>query len=219
MKLLFIGNSATYVHEIPQTLARLSAPLGYTLEVEQITRGGFTLAKHSDPSTLHGQTVLSELQKGYDVVFLQDNGNCIMSDGMREACSDACSRLIQAARAGGARPMLYVRPPYGTPADGRSPIEQCHAFDGLFGSIAREWDVDCVFVNRAFAAAIEQTDIPLWGPDNAHTSAQGAYLAVCVFFATLFAKSATLLGTNGLPMDEARTLQQIADAVVRSQNL
>ena len=53
----------------------------------------------------------------------------------------------------------------------------------------------------------------LWGPDNAHTSVYGGYLADCVFFATLFGASATILDANGLPEEDARILQEIADKI------
>ena len=50
MKLLFIGNSATYVHKIPQTLAELASKNGILVEVGQVVKGGFELAQHADAS-------------------------------------------------------------------------------------------------------------------------------------------------------------------------
>ena len=112
----------------------------------------------------------------------------------------------------GAKLAYYVRPPYGYEAFGRSPVEQCRAFDELFTDIASKNGAVCVYVNRAFEYAIENTDIRLWGDDNAHTSDEGAYLAVCVHFATIFGKSATILDENGI--ENARSLQEIADKIV-----
>ena len=90
MKLLFIGNSATYVHEIPRTLARLCSEQGLDVTTMQLTPGGYKLSQHADETTEHGQKVLAEIAKGYDIVFLQDNGNCISSQEKRKACHDAC---------------------------------------------------------------------------------------------------------------------------------
>ena len=218
MNLLFIGNSATYVHEIPQTLAKLCAEQGYNVTTSQLTPGGYMLSQHADETTEHGQKVLAEIAKGYDIVFLQDNGNCIATKEKATACHLACDKLINAIRAHGARPMLYVRPPYGKPLADHSPLAQCQKLDALFSDIAGRHGVDCVFVNRAFAQAIQNTEIELWGPDHAHTSPAGAYLAVCTFYATLFGRSATELDTNGLPPDEARVLQSIADRVAQDSN-
>jgi hypothetical protein len=98
MKFLFIGNSATYVHEIPQTFQRLAKKCGFSFEVEQITPSGCELAKHADTSTELGKRVFAEIAKGYDAVFLQENGSCMSSDEKRAACFDASRRLISAVR-------------------------------------------------------------------------------------------------------------------------
>lgn len=213
-KVLFIGNSATYVNEIPQTLARLSTQAGYPLECAQITRGGFELTRHADVSTPHGQRILEELNRGYDTVFLQDNGNCVTTKEKREACADACGRLVAAVRKSGAAPAFYVRPPYGTMLGEYSPFVQCREFDLLFGTIAKELGgLSCVYANRAFAHAMKSTPYPLWGPDNAHTSPYGGYLIVCTFFATLFGVSSSCLEAEGIESAAARELQAVADAV------
>ena len=208
MRILFIGNSATYVHDIPETLANLATAAGFPTESVRIVKGGWCLSQHA----AEGSRALAEIEKGYDLVVLQDNGNCVSSDEKRSACIAACEVLASKAIESGAKLAYYVRPPYGYEAFGRSPVEQCRAFDGLFTEIASKNGAHCVYVNRAFEYAIENTEIRLWGDDNAHTSDEGAYLAVCVHFATIFGKSATILDENGI--ENARSLQEIADKIV-----
>lgn len=208
MRILFIGNSATYVHDLPETLAHLATAAGYPIECTRIVKGGWRLSQHAES----GSPALAEIEKGYDIVFLQDNGDCVSSNERRAACIRACSELTDAAQKSGAKVYYYVRPPYGYEKWSYSPLEQCREFDLLFSKMAEEKGAVCAYVNRAFAYAIENTDVRLWGDDNAHTSEQGGYLAVCVFFATLFGKSATLLDANGI--EEAEMLQKIADKVV-----
>ena len=214
MKVLFIGNSATYVNEIPQTLSRLAGELGYVIETEQITPGGCELFRHADDTADHGKTVFSEISKGYDIVFLQDNGNCVSTDEKRESCISASKRLCDAIKKSGARPSFYVRPPYGKDKAGRNPFEQCAAFDELFSNIALENEAECVYVNRAFAYAIKHLSYDLWGDDHAHTGKFGAYLIVCTFFASIFGVSATALSDNGLDHPDALALQSVADKIV-----
>lgn len=211
---LFIGNSATYVHEIPQTLSKLAKDAGYEINVTMIAKGGYELSQHADAESEHGTRVLEEISRGYDIVFLQDNGNCIASEEKRENTLEACKKLGSEIRATNALPYLYVRPPYGKTAFDRSPLEQCIEFDSLFSAISAEQGMTPAYANRAYAHAIKHLDLPLWGADNAHTSPQGAYLIVCVLFATLFGVSATKLGTNDLSQAEAVALQQIADQTV-----
>ena len=71
----------------------------------------------------------------------------------------------------------------------------------------------CGNSNRAFAEAMKSLPFDLWGADHGHTSDHGAYLAVCVFFATLFKQSAIKLDSNGLPDGDARALQAVADRI------
>ena len=208
MRILFIGNSATYVHDIPETLARLASEAGFSTEALRIVKGGWRLSQHAEA----GSRALAEIEKGYDLVVLQDNGNCIENDERRAASVAASEILCKAARESGAKVYFYVRPPYGYEAFGRSPVEQCREFDRFFTEIADRESAVCSYVNRAFEYAIENTDIRLWGDDNAHTSDEGAYLAVCVHFATIYGKSATLLGENGVRA--AKVLQEIADRIV-----
>ncbi len=216
---LFIGNSATYVHEIPQTLSNLAKDAGYEIHVTVIAKGGYELSQHADADTEHGKRVLEEISRGYDIVFLQDNGNCIASEEKRKNALEACRKLVSEIRAANALPYLYVRPPYGKTAFDRSPLEQCIEFDSLFSAISSEQGIMPAYANRAFAYAIKNLNLPLWGPDNAHTSPQGAYLIVCVLFATLFQTSATILGFHELPQKEAESLQQIADKIVLEEFL
>ena len=207
MRILFIGNSATYVHDIPETLAALATAAGFPTESVRIVKGDWKLSQHAEA----GSRALAEIEKGYDIVVLQDNGNCVENDEKREASASAIEILGKAARDSGARMYYYVRPPYGYEAYGRTPVEQCREFDRFFSEIAEREGAVCAYVNRAFEYAIENTTIRLWGDDNAHTSEAGAYLAVCVHFATIFGKSATLLDPNGI--DEAKTMQEIADRI------
>lgn len=208
MRILFIGNSATYVHDIPETLAKLASEAGFPTESVRIVKGGWRLSQHAEA----GSRALAEIEKDYDLVVLQDNGNCVENDERRAALVAASEILCKAARESGAKVYYYVRPPYGYEAFGRSPVEQCREFDRFFTEIADREGAVCAYVNRAFEYAIENTDIRLWGDDNGHTSDEGAYLAVCVHFATIYGKSATLLDGNGV--QNAKILQEIADKIV-----
>lgn len=208
LRILFIGNSATYVHEIPETLARLANEKGYNVETESITRGGYMLSQYSDE-----KGVFDTIKKGFDIVVLQDNGNCVSSPEMRMKCKSACKSLIKFAKESGAKVYIYVRPPYGYSSFGLTPLEQCAEFDKLFGEISEKEGAENIYVNRAFAEAIKTTTLKLWGPDNAHTSEQGAYLAVCTFFSTIFKTSSNVLDHNSLEPSDAVLIQGISNKI------
>ncbi len=208
-KLLFIGNSATYVHDIPATLASLCEKKGITVTQYQIVPGGYTLVQHSE-----NPQVYAEIAKGYDAVFIQENGNSMTSEAERKKSLEACKKIGEAVNKTGAKFCYYVRPPYGKDLAGFKNFDQCKLFDEHFTPAAEAYNASCVYVNRAFAYAIKNLGYNLWGEDNAHTSTHGAYLAVCTFYATLFGKSATELdAAYGLPEADAKALQQVADKI------
>ncbi len=208
-KLLFIGNSATYVNDIPANLAALCAKKGITITQKQIVPGGRTLEQHADDASLY-----TEIAKGYDAVFIQENGTMLTNDAGRQKSLAAIEKIGKAVHESGAKFYFYVRPPYGKNLDGYVNFDQCKIFDEHFTPAAEEFDASCVYVNRAFAYAIKNCYANLWGSDNAHTNIRGAYLAVCTFYATLFGKSATELDiAYGLPEAEAKELQKAADKI------
>ena len=219
LKMLFIGNSATYVNDIPGTLVELAKKAGYSLEADSIVKGGATLSFHASLDTKHGESILKAIRSGYDIVWLQDNGNCVSGEENRQASLKACNVLGTLIRDTGAKVGIYLRPPYGYEKWGLSPFEQCKEFDLHFLRAADELRSLNAYVNRAFAFAIRDTEYDLWGKDHAHTSSYGAYLAVCVFFATIFHTSAGVLDASDLPLEDTRALQEIADKVALNQEI
>ena len=208
MKLLFIGNSATHVHDIPNLLATLTKPLGISLETEMITEDGYELYRHADT-----ESVFEKISRAYDMVFLQEHGNCIASEENAEKSLKAMQKLGNAVQSSGAKLYYYVRPPYGKENRGRDAFMQCKLFDEHFKKSAEQTGAECVFVNRSFAYAIKNCNLRLWGDDNAHASIIGAHLIVFTFFASLFKKSARLLNSEKITEEEAEKLAEIADKI------
>lgn len=207
--LLFLGNSATYVNDIPANLAEVCAAKGITINQTQIVPGGSYLEQHAN-----NVEVFAEIAKGYDAVFLQENGNAMTSEAACQRSLYAIEKIGKAVHESGAKFYFYVRPPYGVNLAGIRNVDQCELFDDHFTPAAEKYKASCVYVNRAFAYAIKNCGSDLWGSDNAHTNERGAYLAVCTFYSTLFGKSATELDILfDLPEDEALELQKAADKI------
>lgn len=213
MKILFIGNSATYVNDVPKMLERLAKKAGYDIETDMVVKGGFRLSQHAEGIMARDKIALEEIEKGYDLVILQEVGNCFATDENRQETAQASEKLLRAIQKTSAKALFYVRPPYGKDLEGFSAAEQCRCLDDLFVGLSQKLGIECVFANRAFACAIPTVGRALWGDDNAHTSPMGAYLIACTFFATLFGTSATALDFDVLTEEEARPLQAIADKI------
>jgi hypothetical protein len=81
-----------------------------------------------------------------------------------------------------------------------------------YTAIAFEVDAMLAPVGEVFAAALTlDPGSPLWLPDNYHPSAEGSYLAACVFYTRIFSESPIGLDFYG-GLDPARALfyQQVA---------
>ena len=71
MKVLFIGNSHTFVHYVPARVARFCASHGNPVETTMLTHPGVGLDWHLEQS----QTYYNLLYGGYDAVVLQHNAH------------------------------------------------------------------------------------------------------------------------------------------------
>ena len=71
MKVLFIGNSHTFVHYVPARVVRFCASHGKPVETTMLTHPGVGLDWHLEQS----QTYYNLLYGGYDAVVLQHNAH------------------------------------------------------------------------------------------------------------------------------------------------
>ena len=71
MKVLFLGNSHTFVHYVPARAARFCQDQGRPLEAVMLTHPGVGLDWHLEQS----QTYFNLLCGGYDAVVLQHNAH------------------------------------------------------------------------------------------------------------------------------------------------
>ena len=102
-KILFIGNS--YNFEVPKALEKLAISKNKRLTVEQVTKGGFTLLRHSNSAKL-----IAKIHQGsYDIVILQEQ-SLIPSfpENLRAKMMDkAVKTLIHTIKESGAEPIFF----------------------------------------------------------------------------------------------------------------
>lgn len=102
MKILLLGNSFTYYHDMPQILAALTG-----WDVTAHTRGGAWLDEHLDPACELGTKTLPALRdQHWDYVVLQEYSNGPITDKPRYL--RAVEQLCALARAAGAAPVIYA---------------------------------------------------------------------------------------------------------------
>jgi hypothetical protein len=211
-RVLFIGNSYTYVNDLPATFANLAWSGGYRVDTRTLASGGGTLAAHAaDPET--ASVIGSE---PWSTVVLQDQSQNPASASYRASeMYPAATDLVALIRNAGARPMFFLTwghrsgwPEAGLP--GYTSMQA--AVDQGYLGIAVRLTVPVAPVGAAWQAVISAPGGPeLWQQDGSHPTVSGTYLAACVFFAAIFHRTPVGLSyRSGLSTSEAATLQLVA---------
>jgi hypothetical protein len=217
-RVLFIGNSYTYVNDLPGLFAGLARKGGHPVVVDMVAPSGWTLAEHaSSPETaarIRGTT--------WSFVVLQEQSLVpALAPARIAGMYPAVRRLTRSIRSLGAEPVLLLT--WGTRAGMADqgfadyPSMQAALTEGYL-TIAAELDLRVAAVGEAWEAAMAQDPaLPLWDSDGEHPALAGSYLAACVLYATLFHQSPEgLPGPRELPRGAARQVQAVAARTVLS---
>lgn len=208
LRVLFIGNSLTYVNDLPATLAGIARSGGDTIRVEMVAKPNYALIDHL---TLHSGAEEAIRRGGWNVVVLQQGPTSLPVN--RDSLILWTKMFDPMIRAVGARPALYmVWPAADRPQDFdavRTSFQMAaHAVDGLFLPAGQAW----------LDAWARNTTLPLYGADGFHPSPMGTWLAALTIYEALTGHDARNLPStavvNGaalaIPAQTVRLLQEAA---------
>ncbi len=218
LKVLFIGNSYTYVNDLPSLVVGLAdAAGGRKIETDQRLPGGYTFQQHvSDKKAIE-----KIRERKWDVVVLQ--GHSLETVLNRESMFKYARILDEEIKKQGAKTVFYLtwaRQHIPQMQDGADPAtspdyaramyqmsgaakkidlerwsEQHKAglvggIDGAYFDLAKELNAQVAPVGMAWKKALAaDPKLVLDQPDKSHPNPKGSYLAACVFYATLLDKS------------------------------
>jgi hypothetical protein len=179
LHVLFIGNSLTYVNDLPRIVEAL-ADSGHQplLETRMVAKPDYSLEDHwSD-----GDAMAAIRKGGWDFVVLQQGPSSVEQN--RQLLIDYARRFADPIRAAGGRPALYaVWPTVDRRVDferaGESYRLAAQAVDGVLFAVGSAWQ----------ATWKRDPSAPLYAFDGLHPSAEGSYLAALVIYATLYQQS------------------------------
>jgi len=219
-RVLFLGNSFTYVNDLPSTFAQLAESAGRPVQVAMVANGGETLAQHAaSPDDL--KEISSQ---AWTYVVLQEQSETPATQaGRDDYMYPAASALAGKAEAVGAVPLLFMTWAHkdGLPASGLPTYEAMQQqIDAAYLIVADELKVPVAPVGFSwYMVRHDHPDIDLWQDDGSHPSLAGTYLAACVFYASIFRESPEGLSFHGgIPDNQASVLQAEAnDNVLRLQ--
>ncbi len=180
LRVLFIGNSYTYVNDLPWLTAQLasSAREARALETEMVAVGGATLESHWE-----GGRALEAIRKGrWDFVVLQEQGTRPVEqpEAMRRY-----ARLFDAEiKRAGAQTVFYLT----WARQGQEQVQVTRT--EAYVSIAKELGAKVAPVGLVWQQVRrENPELKLYSQDGVHPSPVGSYLAACVFYVTFYGKS------------------------------
>ena len=203
LRVLFVGNSITYYHDMPAMVERLAAadPGPEPLIVVSYTRGGARLSDFAGDGGL--RRLLQEQSKIPS-----------LPPAERAQQMDPAARTLHSLiTAAGARTLLFMTAGYehGNGWGDSYQAMQLRLYQG-YAAVGSEIGADVVPVGVAWQDAhLRQPDLGLWSWDGTHPSTAGSYLDACMFYAALTGRSP--VGnpyTAGLDPSQARFLQQAA---------
>ena len=213
MKILFIGNSYTFFHDLPALFQGLARENGREVTVDSVTQGGRSLWENTEREDEVAARVREKAKEHWDAVFLQDFSTLPVTDyplfahGVKNL-----TELLDADRF-----ILYQT--WGRKTG--SPTLKEHGWtnagmtEGLakaYQRVGRELSIPVSPVGTAFfALGKSHPEIDLYEPDLTHPSREGSCLAALVHYRTLFGEPAGQYASLGLPPETAAALLQAAE--------
>jgi hypothetical protein len=210
--ILFVGNSLTYVNDLPGIVEGLATAIGDKLKTASVAYSGYSLSDH----WMRGDALRAIASGGWRVVVLQQGPSSLPES--RRILRDLTADFDERIRAAGARTALYSVWP-----DSES--------KAAFGDVAQSYSLAASDVKGIYFPVTDgwlfawnrNPALPLYGSDGFHPSEQGSYLAALVIVAVLTGRSpvgmpARVVRPDGhelsIPEDKASLLQDAAAAAV-----
>lgn len=194
LSVLFIGNSFTFMNDMPTMFKEIAKSKGKTVHVEHVTEGGKSLDWHSKQE----RTFKTINSRTWDYVILQEHSNTPaqpdsktekislpffkqISDSIRKNCD--CTQI-----------MLYMTWGY---KNGNSQWVEISTYETMQARISSTYLKYSDLLNAQLSpvgAVWSQfrknyPALDLYDPDNFHPNKLGSYLSANTFFASIFGES------------------------------
>ena len=224
-KVLFLGNSYTYVNDLPDLFFNLARSGGKKVITGVSAPGGYMLENHKS-----NETSLNLIrQGGWDFVVLQEQSQAPTIEHYRYNSMYPSARFLDSLiKLNNLHTCFFMT--WGRQNGGQQCIDSfCspvftnffHMQDSLksaYSEISSMLNALLCPVGEAWRKArLLQPGIDLWESDESHPSIKGSYLAACVFYAKIFNLSPVGLSYIGtLSQADALFLQNCAYQTVIS---
>lgn len=218
LRVLFVGNSHTFMNDMPQMIAELAHAAGERpLYPKLIARGGARLADH----VADGHAAATLGAGRWDALVLQEQQQ-YLSFGREQRLRDthAPAQLLDiAAKTAGARTVITMGwarregDPHNQPGDTFQAMHERLAVGHR--ELASALSATLAPVGIAWKAALDaRPELPLYRADGSHAAPLGSYLAACMLYRALYGKSPSGNAfTAGLPIRDVAFVQELAATI------
>lgn len=194
MKILFVGNSYTYYHNMPECIfAPMAKEAGLDVQVQAVTHGGYKLEWFADPENEEGQRLRSVIEgRHFDCIVLQDHSLSTILDpagffgGIRslkkllEKHTDRFVLYSTWARKPGNETLAEI---------GMTNPEMMRHIAEHYDEAAQRFGMGVAHVGKAFAEyAAEHPEEELYFEDLHHSSVLGSTVAAKTILAAVMGK-------------------------------
>lgn len=169
---LFIGNSFTFVNDLPRMLTELSrSSAGLRIRAETVTYPGASLRVHWN----QGRALQAIRRQKWDFVVLQEQSTAPIDD--RAGMYEYARQFDAEIRKTGATTIFFVTWAY------RDRPQMQAELNRAYIDLSNELHARIAPVGPAWQIALERAPaLVLHAQDGSHPTATGTYLAACVFY-------------------------------------
>lgn len=200
-KVLFLGNSYTYVNDLPQIIHDVALSAGDTLVFDSYTPGGYHLADHC--TDVNSQTKI--MMGGWDYVVIQGQSQePITSTSQFNSGGSGLYDLVKQYN-----PCAVIIP-YMTWGRKNGDASNCPWFpvmctyQGMDSTLRKRYlDLTASINGEVSPVSVvwnyirqNNPNIELYAADESHPSLEGSYAAACCFYSAIFKKDPTLITFN-----------------------
>ena len=226
---LFLGNSYTYVNNLPTLVAAMAHFAGDSLFFDMNAPGGYTLGWEPTAHFTNATSLGLIAGNDWDFVVLQEQSQIPSIPVLRDSCMFPAVQVLRDSALSSnpdTKVMFYLT--WGRRFGGMQCFTPNYCstafadFDQMQDSltvaikmIADSMEEPIAPVGEAWRFVINNYGMVLHDADDSHPNLNGSYLAACVFYASIFWKPSTGNSFDaGLDPDTALILQQAADSIV-----
>jgi hypothetical protein len=220
LRVLFVGNSHTYVNDLPTIFLNLAQSGGHPVIKDMSAPGGYTLQQHSTNAT-----TLAKIGQGtWDYVVLQEQSEYPVIEYYRDSSMYPSARILDSLiRSYGQQTAFYMTwgwrdggthtinghssPPF------RDYFQMQDSVTSAYMRIAGELNALLIPAGNAWKIAKTiDSSLVLWLVDGYHPQLIGSYMTACVFYERFFNESPVGLSyTAGIVPETAAFLQTCAN--------